>query len=180
MNSRRCKPELLMSYALSFRVFVVLATTVLAAYSQEAAPAAAALSVSGDISSPLALKAADLAKMPRQTVIIQEHDGTKAEYEGVPLLEILRKAGAPIDKQLRGKTLSGYLLAKAHDGYQVLFSLGEIAPEFGNTPLIVADMRGSKPLSGELGPLRLVCPNDKAAARSVRMLDALEIVRLRK
>ena len=162
------------------RVLVFMASTVLTAHSQEAAPAAVALTVSGGIGSQLELKTADLAKMPRQTVVIQEHDGTRAEYEGVPLLAILRKAGAPVDKQLRGKTLSGYLLAKAHDGYQVLFSLGEIAPEFGNTPMIVADLRAGKPLSGELGPLRLVCPNDKAGARSVRMLEALEIVRPRK
>jgi DMSO/TMAO reductase YedYZ molybdopterin-dependent catalytic subunit len=169
-----------MHYIPSMRLCIVLAASVLAAYPQEAPPTAAALTVSGDISSPLEFKAADLAKMPRQTVTIQEHDGTKAEYEGVPLLEILRKAGAPVDKQLRGKTLASYLLAKAHDGYQVLFSLGEIAPEFGNTPMIVADLRAGKPMSGELGPLRLVCPNDKAAARSIRMLEALEIVRLRK
>ena len=72
------------------------------------------------------------------------------------------------------------MLAKAHDGYQVVFTLGEIDPAFGNEQIIVADKRDGKPLFGYQGPFRLVCPNDKAGARSVRMLETLEIVRLQK
>jgi hypothetical protein len=30
------------------------------------------------------------------------------------------------------------------------------------------------------GPLRLVCASDKAGARSIRMLENIEVVRLRK
>ena len=57
---------------------------------------------------------------------------------------------------------------------------GEIDEAFGNTPIIVADKRDGKALFGYQGPFRLVCPNDKAGARSVRMLESLELVRLRK
>jgi DMSO/TMAO reductase YedYZ molybdopterin-dependent catalytic subunit len=118
--------------------------------------------------------------MPRETVSIPEQDGTKVEYEGVPLREILKRAGAPMDKELRGKALSTYVVAKAHDGYQVVFTLAEVAPEFANEPILVADKRDGKALFGNQGPLRLVCPNDKAGARSVRMLDILEIVKVQK
>jgi hypothetical protein len=45
---------------------------------------------------------------------------------------------------------------------------------------IVADKRDGKPLFQYQGPIRLVLPNDKAGARSVRMLEKLEIVKLRK
>ena len=138
------------------------------------------LTVSGDIPSQLVLKAEDLAKMPRETVSIPEQDGTKVEYEGVPLREILKRAGAPVEKELRGKALASYVLAKAHDGYQVVFTLAEVAPEFANEPILVADKRDGKPLFGYQGPFRLVCPNDKAGARSVRMLETLEFVRLQK
>lgn len=142
--------------------------------------AAAVLTVSGDVPSPLHLSAADLAKMPRQTVSVQEEDGTQVRYEGVPLREVLARAGAPLGKQLRGKALASYVLAKARDGYQVVFGLAEVDASFANETILVADKRDGEPLSGDQGPLRLVCAGDKAGARSVRMLEALEIVRLRK
>lgn len=143
-------------------------------------PAPAPLVVSGDIPSPVTLTADDIAKMPHETVTIPDQDGTKVDYQGVPLREILKRAGAPLGKELRGKALTTYILAKAHDGYQVIFTIGEIAPEFGNASILVADQRDGKPLFGYQGPLRLVCPNDKAGARSVRMLETLEVVRLQK
>jgi DMSO/TMAO reductase YedYZ molybdopterin-dependent catalytic subunit len=144
----------------------------------ESAPAV--LTVSGDVPAPLQLKPNDLAKMPRETVSVQEEDGTKVQYEGVPLREVLTRAGAPLGKELRGKALASYVLAKAHDGYQVVFGLAELDANFGNETILVADKRDGKALFGHQGPFRLVCPNDKAGARSVRMLETLEIVRLRK
>ena len=140
----------------------------------------ATLAVTGDVTSPLQLKAEDLAKMPREAVSVREQDGTTVQYEGVPLREVLSRAGAPLGKELRAKALTTYILAKAHDGYQVLFALAELDPAFGNETILVADKRDGKPLFGYQGPLRLVCPNDKAGARSVRMLEAVEIVRLLK
>ena len=118
--------------------------------------------------------------MPRETVTIPEQDGTKVAYEGVRLHDILKKAGAPVDKELRGKALASYVVAKARDGYEVVFTLAEMASEFANEPILVADKRDGKPLFGYQGPFRLVCPNDKAGARSVRMLEIIEFVRLSK
>ncbi len=141
---------------------------------------AAILNVTGDVSSPLHLKAEDMAKMPRETVSVKEEDGTSVQYEGVLLREILTRAGAPLGKNLRGKALTTYVLAKAHDDYAVLFALAEVDAAFGNESILVADKRDGKPLFGYQGPFRLVCPNDKAGARSVRMLETIEIVRLRK
>jgi hypothetical protein len=92
----------------------------------------ATLTVSGDIQAPLALHPDDLAKLPRETVSIPDQDGTKVAYEGVLLREILKRAGAPAGKELRGKALTSYVLAKARDGYQVVFTLAEVAPEFAN------------------------------------------------
>jgi Oxidoreductase molybdopterin binding domain len=154
------------------------ATSPASAAAPSAAPAT--LLITGDIPAPITLKAEDLAGMPRQTVTVTEEDGTKVTYEGVSLGEVLIKAGAPLGKQLRGKNLASYVSAKAKDGYQVVFTLAELDPQFANESIVVADKRDGKPLFGYQGPLRLVCANDKAGARSVRMLETLEIVRLRK
>jgi hypothetical protein len=148
------------------------------AFGQSAA--AGELTIQGDVPSVTVLKAADLATMPRETAAVADQDGTKVNYDGVPLREILKRAGVPLGKELRGKALASYVIAKAHDGYQVVFSLGEIDTAFGNVSILVADTRDGKPLFGYQGPFRIVCPNDRAGARSVRMLETLEVVRLQK
>ncbi len=170
-----------MSQRLSlFRLSGLAAIALSLAFAQTPQPATATLIVNGDVSTPLTLKAEDLAKMPRETVSVSEQDGTKVEYEGVALREVLKRAGAPLGNQLRGKALASYVLAKAHDGYQVVFTLAELDAAFANEQILVADKRDGKSLFGYQGPFRLVCPNDKAGARSVRMLETLEIVRLQK
>jgi hypothetical protein len=138
------------------------------------------ITVTGDVPTPITLHASDLAAMPRQHVEVTEEDGTKDAYDGVALQDILKKAGIPFGKEMRGKALAGYVLAEAKDGYAVLFSLGELDPDFGAAQAIVADTRDGKALFGYQGPLRLVLPADKAGARSVRMLEKLEVVKLRK
>jgi DMSO/TMAO reductase YedYZ molybdopterin-dependent catalytic subunit len=140
----------------------------------------ATLTVSGDLPSPLTLTIQDLDKMPRETVTVSEKDGSKVSYQGVPLREVLTKAGLPFAKQLRGKTLASYVVAKAHDGYEVVFTLPEMDPDFANESILLADKRDGKALSETQGPLRLVCANDKVGACSVRMLEKLEFVRLKK
>jgi DMSO/TMAO reductase YedYZ molybdopterin-dependent catalytic subunit len=144
------------------------------------AASAPSITIIGDIASPLTLKAEDLAKMPREKVSVSEEDGAKVEYEGVPLREILKQAGAPLGNQLRGKALASYVIAKAQDGYQVVFAMGEFDAAFANEQILVADKRDGKPLFEYQGPFRIVCPNDKAGARSVRMLETLQVVRLLK
>jgi hypothetical protein len=80
----------------------------------------------------------------------------------------------------RKSTLASCVLVKAYDGYQVVFTLAELDTDFANEKILVADKRDGKPLFGYQGPLRLVCPNDKAGARSVRRLEMLEVVRLQR
>jgi DMSO/TMAO reductase YedYZ molybdopterin-dependent catalytic subunit len=163
-------------------IFLLAAFSALLSPAQTAAPTSAApeLTIRGDIPETLTLKTTDLAQLPRETVAVADQDGTEINYEGIPLREILKRAGVPIGKELRGKALASYIVAKAHDGYQVVFSLGELGTDFGNESILVADKRDGKPLFGYQGPLRLVCPKDKAGARSVRMLETIEFVRLQK
>lgn len=143
----------------------------------------AKLTISGDVTHPLTLTKADLAKMPRTTVTVKNEgngEGTETTYEGVLLYDILKQAGAPLDKQLMGKGLASYVLAEARDGYQVVYTLTEIDPSFTDNKIIVADTINGKPLFPYQGPLRIVVPGEKKGARSLRMLEKITVVRLRK
>src|SRR4051812_34583291 len=83
----------------------------------------ASVQVTGAVKQPLTLTADDLAKMPRAAVKMSS--GMETVYEGVWVHEVLKRAGAPQGTSLPGKAL-GYVLAEATDGYQVVFSLGEL------------------------------------------------------
>jgi len=140
---------------------------------------ATTLQVTGAVKQSLTLTADDLAKMPRASVKTTSN-GMQTAYEGVWLYEVLKRAGAPQGETLRGKALAGYVLAEAQDGYQVVFSLGELDPAFIDNEILLADTANGKPLFGAQGRFRLVVPKDKPGARSVRMLTKLEVVQLRK
>src|SRR5262245_36849039 len=109
---------------------------------------ALSFSVTGAVTTPLTLTVETLAQMPRGTVSISQV-GIDTQYDGVWLHELLKKAGVPTSETLRGKALTTYVLAEAQDGYQVVFSLGELDPELGDTPILVADRANGRALSGE-------------------------------
>ncbi len=155
-------------------VLGLLSTALLAA--QDAQPT---VEITGAVKQPLTLSADDLAKMPRATVRTTSN-GMETVYEGVWLHEVLKRAGVPQGNELRGKALASYVLAEAQDGYQVVFSLGELDPAFIDNEILLADTANGKPLFGAQGRFRLVVPKDKPGARSVRMLTRLEVVQVRK
>ena len=135
--------------------------------------------VTGDVKQPLTFTAADLAKLPRAAVTTRSNTITAA-WEGVWLSEILKKAGVPLGSALRGKALTTYVVVSASDGYEVLFSLGELDPEMTDSQILVADTANGKSLIDEGESFRLVIPKDKAGARSVRMLTKIEVIQVRK
>jgi hypothetical protein len=62
----------------------------------------------------------------------------------------------------------------------VVFSLAELDQGLTNNGIIVADAVDGQPLAAKQGPLRIVTPKDTRPARSVRMLEKIDVVRLRK
>jgi hypothetical protein len=136
------------------------------------------LTIAGDVSKPLTLSLAELKAMPRTTVTADDH-GTTIKYEGVLVSELLTRAGAPMGPGMGGNGLMSYVRAIASDGYEVLFSLGELDNGLTSNDIIVADTADGKPLFDNQG-LRIVAPHDKRGARSMRMVQRLEIVRLQK
>jgi DMSO/TMAO reductase YedYZ molybdopterin-dependent catalytic subunit len=158
------------------RVLLTVLTVGVLAVAQEAP---ATIQVTGAVKQPLTLTADDLAKMPRATVKTS-NNGLETVYEGVWLYEVLKRAGAPLGGELRGKALTDYLFVEAKDGYQVVFSRAEVDPAFTDSEMLLADKADGKPLVGSQGPFRLVVAKDKPGARSVRMLTKIDVVQVRK
>lgn len=121
------------------------------------------------------LHAADLAALPQDTAKARFHDGPEVTFTGPRLLAVLGLAGARVDT-IRGPALAQYVLAVAQDGYQVAFSLGELAPSLGNRRVLLVAMEDGKPLSEKDGPWRLWVPGDQRPSRAARQVVALHLL----
>lgn len=137
----------------------------------------ATITVSGDVPRAVTLTASDLAGLPRTTVSTTSN-GIATNYEGVLLGELLTRAGIVLGPGARGGSLSAYVVAIASDGYQAVFSVGELDPAITDGRYLVADKANGEALFGENGAFRLVIPGDKRGARSLRMLSTIKVVQV--
>lgn len=135
-----------------------------------------ALSVSGEVATPLELKLEDLSAFKQITQKVKDRDGKEHEFGGVALVDILSKAGVTLGAQLRGENLVKYVLLTAADGYEVIYALAEIDPEFTDQVVLLATQKDGKPLGAGEGPLRIVAPKDKKPARWIRELRSVKVV----
>jgi len=147
-------------------------------YAQASQPAVA-LHVAGDVLIHLDLSINDLAAFPRRTIHVMDEKHTPAQYTGVPVAEILQKASAPFGSQLKGPNMAVGLVARAPDGYHVLFSIAEFDLAFSDRVILLADHRDGKPLDNHEGPLRFIVPGDKRHARWIRGVTTLDVVKVR-
>ncbi len=130
--------------------------------------------VDGGNGKTVTLTAADLAKLPQQTIDASEH-GNHAKFAGVLLSDVLAKVEAPAGEKLRGKSLAQYLLVEAADGYRAVFALAEFDAGFTDRKVYLVTERDGKPLNEKEGPFRIVYPDEKRPARWVRQVTALRI-----
>lgn len=128
---------------------------------------------------PVTIAPAEFAKLPRHTAVSNEH-GKQVTYEGVLVQDVLKQAGCEFGKGLHGKQLSSYVAALASDGYEVVYALADFDASVTDTGIIIADKHDGQPLGEKEGPLRIVVPNDKRPTRSVRMLQEIDVVQLKK
>ena len=156
-------------------ILMVLSLSSVNKASAQANNTAPVLKISGEVTHPLALTVADLAKMKRITVNLKERDGKDHSYTGVSMLDVLNLAGVTTGSQLRGENLSKYMLAKCTDGYEVLFSLAEVDTAFTDRIMVLADESDGKPLPTNRGPFRLVVPGEKKPARSAYQINEFVI-----
>ena len=131
--------------------------------------------VEGEVLRPLKFTLDELAKLEQAEVKTKDKDGREHIFRGVRLVDILVSAGVTLGKELRGENLTKYVLIRAVDGYEVIFSLPEIDPEFtGQTILLVYQVDGN-PLPKGDGPFRIVAPADKRPARWIRELTTIKV-----
>lgn len=158
-----------------------------ATVAQDATPAASPVAVAADgsiellglVANPGPVSVADLQALPTQTVEVDFTSGQGEQhhsYTGVLLWDVLEQAGIVTDEDVKNATLHYYALFTANDGYQVIISLGQIDPGFGNSPYLLAWEEDGAPLDGDAGPLRLVVPGDVRGGRYLSGVVSIEIV----
>jgi hypothetical protein len=117
--------------------------------------------------------AATLAALPHTTVTVHnEHTKADETYSGVPLIALLTQLG--VTDKPRGKDLRLYVVAAGSDGYEVVYSIGEVTPDVHDATVLVADAENGAPINAD-GPLKLVATGEKRPARWVRNLVSIKV-----
>jgi DMSO/TMAO reductase YedYZ molybdopterin-dependent catalytic subunit len=134
------------------------------------------LTVEGEVKKTIKVTIDELIKLPTAEIKGKDKDGIEHLYKGVALVEIVKAVGAPLGAQLRGENLAKYIVVQASDGYQVIFSLPEIDPEFSDEVILLAYQVDGRLLPNGEGPFRLVVPHDKKHARWIRQIQVVKIL----
>ncbi len=118
---------------------------------------------------------ATLRGLPRQTLTVQEEDGTTATYSGVYLDDVLVAAGAPNGMAVRGAAVATYVVVRASDGYRAVFSLAEVDPAFTDRVVLLADQRNGAALGSDHGPYRIIVPSEHRHARWIWSVTEIDV-----
>ena len=118
----------------------------------------------------------DLSPYPRRDVMSKQiGDGRGyhglSNFGGVPLLELLDKAGIEAD-------LNTVILVSAPDGYRSLLSYGELFLTLQGKNTIIADKVDDQPMKKD-GKFTLVIPDDLSADRLVKAVNKVEVISLK-
>ena len=139
------------------------------------APSVTIAGVNGETRS---LQVSDLQKLAvRDASVTDPHSKALTRYRGVSLATLLSLVGTPAGETLRGKSLALHVEVEASDGYIVCFSVAELDAGTGSTDALLAFEQEGKPLGNDIGPLRLVVPTDKRAARWVRQVVSVKVLK---
>lgn len=136
----------------------------------------ASISIQGEVTTPLTLSLGDLEKFENQTLKIKDRDGKEHTFEGPALAELLEKAGVTLGGSLRGKNLTKFVLVQAVDGYEVVYSLAEVDPEFSKETIILAIRKDGAAIPAGEGPFRMIAPGDKKPARWIREVRTIRVL----
>ncbi|MGA1981587.1 MAG: hypothetical protein ABSG84_03865 [Acidobacteriaceae bacterium] len=118
---------------------------------------------------------AELKAMAQKTVQVHNaHTNADETYSGVPLGDLLVKAGFVADKTTQQKMLRSYLRVEGTDKYWAVYSLTEVeGSEHDGDVMVATSMNGGG--LGADGELKLVSTEDKKPQRWVRNLTAITL-----
>jgi len=92
------------------------------------------------------------------------------------LLNVLEAAGgAKLPTDINNAKLRVSIMVTGVDGYQLVFGWGDVDPDYGAMPILLAVARGGQPLGERQGMARLVVPGDKRGGRYVSMVRSIEL-----
>jgi len=118
---------------------------------------------------------ADLKAMPQKTVKVHnEHTKMDESYSGVPLGDLLAKAGFVVIPATHREMLRSFLRVEGTDKYWVLYSLTEVEGSEHDGDVLVATSMDGKGLGAD-GELKLISTGDKKPQRWVRNLAAITV-----
>jgi len=130
--------------------------------------------VTGISGTTATLTAADLYKLPQQTIKANDH-GAPVTFQGVLLADVLAKVETPTGELFSKYEASYYLIAEGQDGYKAVFSFAEVDPSFSDRRIYIVIQRNGLPLSPKDGPFQVIVPDEKRNSRWVRQLKELRI-----
>lgn len=139
--------------------------------------ASTSLTLDGLVTTPRTFDLEQLKAEPATTATVfysTSGGPVTATFKGALLWTLLQEAGIKTDPAVRNENLRRSLLVTATDGYQALLSLGEISPNFGGEPAMLAYEQDGKPLASG-GFARLIVPGDKAGGRNVSSVTRIEV-----
>src|SRR5579863_7287598 len=111
------------------------------------------------------LRAIFPAHMEHASFINSDENRTiQAAFTGALLWDVLNSAGVQSDPGVKDDLLRFYVAVTACDGYQTVLSWGEIAPDFGESPVLLAYAQDGVLLDH----VRLIVPGDKRGGRNVQ------------
>lgn len=123
----------------------------------------------------IALDPTALAAVPHERIVAQAH-GQRLDCEGVVLAALLQAQHAMPTEPLRGAQLQRRIEVAARDGYIAVFTLAELDPTLGARRVLLVDRCGGERLAANVGPLRLIVPQDQRPARWVRQVRTITVI----
>jgi len=115
---------------------------------------------------------AALATTTQHVTFTSGHGEQQADWTGPLLWTVLAAAGV-VDPTRTGQPVHRTVRVTGADGYSAKFALAELAPDYANRPIQLADRMNGAPLPDRA--LRLVVPGERRAGRSVRDVIRIDI-----
>lgn len=134
--------------------------------------------VVGLVRHPGSVAVDELRRYPVETVEVTyavAGDQESHTFTGVRLFDIVNGAGFAVDAADPSALLELYVVITAKDGYQIVLSVGEIAPDFGDAPILLAWEEDGAPLAPSKGPVQLVVPGDRSDGRYIFGIVTIDV-----